>query len=318
MKLNLRKLNKPIQSILFGVAIGDALGVPVEFKSREYLKKYPVFDMQEYGTHHQPKGTWSDDTSLTLCLAESIAEGFDLNKLANKFIAWKNDNYWTAHNWVFDIGAGTRVAIERLEEGVLPESAGPSREQDNGNGSLMRILPLILLTKDLSIEQRYALTSKVSSITHGHIRSVVSCFYYLEFAKYLLEGKNINEAYLISKSEVLRFLKNKELPPSEIGLFNRILFSDLSLVPEDEIQSSGYVIHSLEASIWCLLITDSYEQAVLKAINLGKDTDTTGAITGGLAALYYGFDTLPKSWISIIVKKEAIFELCNRFDNLDI
>jgi ADP-ribosylglycohydrolase len=169
-----------LQTILLATATADALGVPVEFKSRAYLKENPVTDMQEYGTHHQPKGTWSDDTSLMLCLAESMVEGLDVNKLAQKFIAWKNDNLWTPHGWVFDIGIGTRIAIERLENGELPELAGGFDEMDNGNGSLMRILPLILFTKDLEINKRYDWTKKVSSITHAHVRSVMACFYYLE------------------------------------------------------------------------------------------------------------------------------------------
>ena len=128
-----------IQKILYGVATGDALGVPVEFKDREDLKENPVTEMQEYGTYDEPKGTWSDDTSLTLCLAESIVEGLDLQLLANKFIAWKNDNYWTPNGWVFDIGIGTRIAIENLETGIAPELAGGNEDKDNGNGSLMRI-----------------------------------------------------------------------------------------------------------------------------------------------------------------------------------
>ncbi len=110
-----------LQTILIGTAVGDALGVPVEFQPRGYLKANPVIDMREYGTHEQPKGTWSDDTSLMLCLAESMVEGLDINTLAQKFIAWKNDNLWTPHGWVFDIGIGTRIAIERLENGMKPE-----------------------------------------------------------------------------------------------------------------------------------------------------------------------------------------------------
>ena len=175
-----------LKNILFGVAVGDALGVPVEFKNREELKNDPVFGMRSYGTHHQPEGTWSDDTSLTLCLAESILEGLDLQNLALKFIAWKNNNYWTAHGWVFDIGIGTRIAIEQLENGINPEQAGGIGENDNGNGSLMRILPLILYTKELPIAERFQITKQVSSLTHRHIRSIIACFYYLGFDKHII------------------------------------------------------------------------------------------------------------------------------------
>lgn len=299
-----------LQTILLATATADALGVPVEFKSRAYLKENPVTNMQEYGTHHQPKGTWSDDTSLMLCLAESMVEGLDVNKLAQKFIAWKNDNLWTPHGWVFDIGIGTRIAIERLENGELPELAGGFDEMDNGNGSLMRILPLILFTKDLEINKRYEWTKKVSSITHAHVRSVMACFYYLEFAKKILEGKDKFQVYLELQKEITTYFENLEINPLEIQKFNRLLKEDITNIEEDNINSSGYVIDTLEASIWCILTTSSYKEAVLKSVNLGHDTDTTAAVTGGLAGLIYGVDSIPKEWIKVVVRKKCIVNLC--------
>lgn len=301
-----------LQTILLSTAIADALGVPVEFKPRAYLKENPVTDMLEYGTHHQPKGTWSDDTSLMLCLAESIVQGLDINKLAQKFVAWKNDNYWTPHGWVFDIGIGTRIAIERLEKGEIPELAGGFDELDNGNGSLMRILPLIIFTKDLSIEHRFEWTKKVSSLTHAHIRSVLACFYYLEFAKKIIAGKDKWQAYAELQTEFLNYIESIKINPLEIQKFSRLLFDDISKVDEDNIESSGYVIHTMEASIWCLLTTNSYSEAVLKAVNLGKDTDTTGAVTGGLAGLIYGVDSIPKAWLKTLARKEDIINLSKK------
>ena len=301
------------QTILIGTAVGDALGVPLEFQPRGYLKANPVTDMQEYGTHKQPKGTWSDDTSLMLCLAESIVEGLDLNKLAQKFVAWKNDNFWTPHGWVFDIGIGTRVAIERLEEGELPELAGGFEEMDNGNGSLMRILPLILYTKDLEIGQRFEWTKKVSSLTHAHVRSIMACFYYLEFAKKIIKGKDKFEAYIELQTELFQYFQSRKINPLEIQKFNRLLFDDISKVEEDNIKSSGYVIDTLEASIWCILTTDTYKDAVLKAVNLGHDTDTTAAVTGGLSGLIYGFEAIPTEWLNVLARKEDIIRLSTLF-----
>lgn len=303
-----------LQTILIGTAVGDALGVPVEFQPRGYLKANPVTDMCEYGTHEQPKGTWSDDTSLMLCLAESMIEGLDINKLAQKFIAWKNDNLWTPHGWVFDIGIGTRIAIERLEDGMSPELAGGFDEMDNGNGSLMRILPLVLHIKDLDIEQRYDWTKKVSSITHGHVRSVMACFYYLEFAKKIIDGKDKFQAYNELQSEVTIYFESRKINPLEIQKFSRLLFEDISKVEEDNIKSSGYVLHTLEASVWCLLTTNSYKEAVLKAVNLGSDTDTTAAVTGGLSGLYYGIDEIPIDWLYEIARFEDIIELSDRYE----
>ena len=301
-----------LQTILLGTAVADALGVPVEFVPRSVLKENPVTEMQEFGTYNMPKGTWSDDTSLTLCLAESIVEGLDLNKLAQKFIAWKNDNYWTARGWVFDIGIGTRLAIQRLEKGELPEYAGGFEEMENGNGSLMRILPLITFTKDLPIEERYAWTKKVSSLTHAHVRSVMACFYYLEFAKKIMEGIDMGQAYKELQKELLDFFVSKNINPMEINKFNRLLVEDISIIEEQNINSSGYVIDTLEASIWCVLTTKSYKEATLKAVNLGHDTDTTGAVTGGLAALIYGIETISKEWLEVLARKEDIIHLCQK------
>ena len=257
-----------LKSILYGVAVGDALGVPVEFESRDYLIQNPITDMIGFGTHNQPKGTWSDDTSLTLCLAESIVEGFDLQKLANKFIGWRENNLWTANGCVFDIGNGTSLAIDRLANGEKPELAGGFEVSDNGNGSLMRILPLLLLIKDFPVEERFSLTKEISSLTHAHIRSIISCFYYLEFAKQIIEGKDKFQIYQNLKIDITAFLNKLEINKSEISLFNRLLIDDIFQLDEDEIKSSGYVLHSLEACIWCLLITNNYSEATLKAINL--------------------------------------------------
>ena len=131
---------------LFGLCIGDALGVPVEFTSRDDLKEHPVADMIGYGMYNQPPGTWSDDSSLAFCLAESLCNGYDLNDIASKFVAWYYDNHWTPHGEVFDVGNATSEAIERLKIGVAPQKAGSCSEYSNGNGSLMRILPLVFVT----------------------------------------------------------------------------------------------------------------------------------------------------------------------------
>lgn len=303
-----------LQTILLSTATADAFGVPVEFESRKDLQQNPVTDMREFGTYKQPKGTWSDDTSLMLCLAESMVEGLDLQRLAQKFIAWKNDNYWTARGWVFDIGIGTRIAIERLENGTPPELAGGFDEMDNGNGSLMRILPLVLNIKDLDIDQRYEWTKKVSSLTHAHVRSVMACFYYLEFAKKIVEGKDKFQAYTELQSEMITHFEKREIDTLEIQKFSRLLTEDISNLNETDIHSRGYVIYTLEASIWCILTTSNYKEAVLKAVNLGEDTDTTAAVTGGLAGLIYGLESIPKEWLEVLARKVDIIELANRFE----
>lgn len=306
------KKNNNIKAALFGVAVGDALGVPVEFQSREIISNNLVTDMIGYGTYNLPPGTWSDDSSLTFCLAEALTHDFSLNKIGQNFVKWYQENYWTPHGNVFDIGFSTMQAITRLADGEKPELAGGFDETENGNGSLMRILPLLFYILDKPIEERYNITKKVSSISHGHIRSIIACFYYLEFAKQIIEGKGKFEIYKNLQTEVLNYLLNLKINPKEIALFERLLKSNIHNLDENNIQSSGYVIHTLEASIWCLLTTNNYKEAVLKSVNLGIDTDTTGAVTGGLAGLLYGFDDIPKKWVRQIARKKDIENLASR------
>ncbi len=302
-----------LKDLLYGVCVGDALGVPVEFVSRENLKNNPVTKMGSGGVHDQGIGVWSDDSSLTFCLAESIIEGYDIHNLANKFIKWKNDGYWTATGEVFDIGNTTRQSIINLSNGIHPTMAGGIYEIDNGNGSLMRILPLVILLKDLPIEKRFALVKEVSSISHAHNRSVISCFYYLEFALQLMEGKDKFDIYENLKKSVSEFLISNEIYSNELIHFDRLLNGNIYELEEELIQSGGYVIQTLEASIWCLLTTNNYEKAVLKAVNLGGDTDTTAAVTGGLAGLLYGFESIPKTWVASIRKRNKINKLIHDY-----
>lgn len=312
-----RELNLPylVKSALFGVAVGDALGVPVEFKPRSYFKASPVTDLIGYGTYNQPPGTWSDDTSLTLCLAESLQNGFNLQDIATNFVRWEKEAHWAAHGEVFDIGLTTSIALYRIARGIPPEQAGGTDEDSNGNGSLMRILPLLFYIFDKPITERFKLTKQVSSITHAHPSSVVACFYYLEFARLLIQRKDKFEIYNELKSTISIFLETEEELIPELETYERILNDDIFTLEESDILSSGYVVHALEASMWCFLTTDNYKDAVLKAVNLGRDTDTTAAITGGLAGLLYGFDSIPPHWTENIAKSKDIEQLALRLAN---
>lgn len=306
-----------IKSVLLGVAVGDAVGVPYEFRSREIMVKNPATDMVGFGTYNQPPGTFSDDSSLTFCLAEALTHGFDLQEIANNFIKWVKEDYWTAHGEVFDIGIATHEAISNLLNGDSPEVSGGDDEYSNGNGSLMRIAPLLFHLSDKPIQERFELTRLVSGITHRHIRSVVACFFYLEFARLLVEGLEKQDAYKKTQVQVSAFLKTIAIPDSELELFNRILQSDISQEPINTIESSGYVIHTLEASIWCILTAETYQETILKAVSLGKDTDTTAAVTGGLAGLLYGVEGIPDSWLNQLAKRDEIEDLAERMANKD-
>lgn len=306
------KPRNPLKDSLFGAAVGDALGVPAEFEPRLWRKRHPVTGMTGYGTHGQPPGTWSDDSSLTFCLAEALTGELDLNTIATNFKKWLFDHYWTARGEVFDVGNATFDAIHRLAAGMPPERAGSAGEHSNGNGSLMRILPLAFYLMDKPVDERFAIIRNVSSITHRHIRSVIACFYYLEFARRLLEGKDKFFIYKELQVAVSEFLHSISIDPEEIATFDRLLKGKIYELPENQIKSSGYVVDTLEAGIWCLLTTDNYRDAVLRAVNLGEDTDTTGTVTGGLAGLLYGYERIPAEWIEQLARKEDIEDLASR------
>ena len=296
---------------LLGVAVGDALGLPVEFESRARRKADPVTEMTGYGTHGQPKGSWSDDSSLTFCLAESLCKGFDLHDMARRFVRWLDEGYWTPYGEAFDIGGTTLQSVGRLKSGVEPTEAGGRGEYDNGNGSLMRILPVALYFADSSIEDLLRATHQVSSLTHAHPRSQMACGFYNLMVVELLKSSNPLQAYHRAIEQALEAYNSSPFS-EELSHFERLLGGRIHEEPEEAIRSSGYVVHTLEASIWAFLRTASFSEAVLAAVNLGEDTDTTGAVTGGLAGTCYGLEAIPRDWIATLARLPDIMDLAER------
>lgn len=305
-------LEAQLRAALLGLAVGDALGVPVEFQSRAQRKQDPVVTMREYGTHHQPAGTWSDDASLTFCLAQAIADGFTVGLAAEYSRRWFFKKLWTPHGNVFDIGITTREALTRLQADPDLVLAGRTDEYSNGNGSLMRILPLAFYKTDVSLDERFRLIFDVSAITHGHVRAAIACYIYLEVARHLHAGSTPAAAYAQVCADTPQQLEYLLLPASEVAQFDYILSGNLADLPEQIIRSGGYVMHTLEAALWCLLRYDSYPETVLAAVNLGEDTDTTGAVTGGLAGLYYGEAAIPPEWLQVLARRADIEDLAAR------
>jgi len=311
------------RAALLGLAVGDALGVPVEFMPRAARKKDPVKGMRAYGTHHQPAGTWSDDSSLTFCLAETLAQPAgctsepNLTDFAQRSINWLQRAYWTATNDTFDVGNATRAAIDRLQRGVAPSQAGPNSEFDNGNGALMRILPLVFhdtwRAEALDLDAAWALTEAVASVTHGHPRSTLGCFLYLLVARGLLAGLAPAEAYEQMRLLAAPWLETAERVNAEAKPYQWwVLSGDVVQQPEGNISSTGYVVHTLEAALWCLLQHDTYAATVLAAVNMGDDTDTTGAVAGGLAGLAYGEAGIPAEWLQVLARRADIEDLAAR------
>jgi ADP-ribosyl-[dinitrogen reductase] hydrolase len=297
---------------LMGLCVGDALGVPVEFTSRAERIKSPVTTMLGYGTWNQPPGTWSDDSSLSFCLAECLCRGYSLDAIANSFWRWYKEAYWTPRGDVFDIGQTTHTAIMRLKQGVVPHQAGGKVENSNGNGSLMRILPMAYCHRNLTLGELLARVHDVSAITHAHARSQMACGIYISIAVALLEGADLQTAYLQGLQDIQTIYSMREFL-LEKPHFGRIFSGEIAKLPVEEINSGGYVIDTLESSLWCLLNSSSYSEAVLKAVNLGGDTDTTAAVTGGLAGIYYGVENIPKQWMNQIARRQDIIYLAERF-----
>jgi ADP-ribosyl-[dinitrogen reductase] hydrolase len=300
-----------VLSGLMGVCVGDALGVPVEFTSRAERLRSPVTSMQDYGTWDVPAGTWSDDSSLTFCLAECLCDGFSLDAIAQSFWRWYNDNHWTARGEVFDIGNTTFLAITNWKQGALPLEVGEKSERSNGNGSLMRILPMAYCYKILTFSELISRTHQVSCITHAHLRSQMACGIYISIAVGLLEGADPNTAYQQGLKNIESIYSDTKYA-SERSYFARVMSGEIAQLSEESINSSGYVIDTLEASLWCLLNSSSYAEAVLKAVNLGGDTDTTAAVTGGLSGIYYGVKNIPEEWTEQIARKYDIINLAIR------
>jgi len=309
------EIEKLVLDGVIGFAIGDALGVPVEFLSRSKLKEINVRDMLEYGTHYQPIGTWSDDTSTMIAVMDSISKTNEINydDMMQKFCAWYNDAEYTASDKVFDIGIATSESITNFLKGTKATECGPNGFRQNGNGSLMRMFPIAVycLYNNLSEDEEVELINNYSSMTHGHEISKLGCKIYSDYIKGLVNTKSKEEAYLNLIGKDYSKYYSKET----IDVYNRVLKGEIPKLKEDEISSSGFVVHSLEASIWCTLNSSSYEEAVLKAVNLGDDTDTVGAITGSINGVIYGLNSIRKEWKLNLKKINYLYNLCSEFSN---
>ena len=304
---------------IFGLCVADAVGVPFEFCSREELKRTPVTDMCGYGTYHQPPGTWSDDTSMTLCLLDSLTNGLDYTDMMQRFLSWLKNAKYTPYHEVFDVGRTSRAAILRFAEGVPPLQCGGASEQDNGNGALMRILPLAFYLYSrfgadfFRQEEAVSIIHNVAALTHAHKRNQIACGIYLSIAGMLMGGTELPYAFDLGLQRAWQYYSRHEAYAGELAHYGRLCSPQFSGIPVEQIKSGGYVVDTLEAALWCLLNTDNYRDCVLKAVNLGEDTDTVAAAAGGLAGMYYGYGAIPLSWRKKIARADDIAGLCSGF-----
>lgn len=307
----MRDINYNIKSVIFGHAIADALGVPVEFCDRSEVDENPVTDMMGYGTYDYPEGSWSDDTSMSLCTLDSLSRGsIDYKDIMNNFIRWLNDNEYTPTGEAFDVGRTCLKAIIVYAQTKNIETCGRTVEHSNGNGSLMRIHPMTLFLhtkKDLSLDDRIDIIHRTSALTHAHERSKIGCGIY-SFILWELLGNPDKESVFTGLKKAKEYYQNQ----SELNKYDRLFDKTFVLTKREDISSSGYIVSTLEAALWCLLTTNSYSECVLKAVNLGDDTDTVGAVAGGLAGALYGIESIPEKWFNDLKRKDYIEEMCEK------
>lgn len=305
-------LNEKIKAGLLGFAVGDALGVPVEFRERESLEASPITDMREFGTHQKPKGTWSDDTSMTLATMDSIAKmgKVDFDDMMKRFVNWYNNAEYTATDEVFDIGSSTTKALSNYVNRIPPIECGGTDIKENGNGSLMRMLPFAfyISVQEFDEETKRQLIDEASSLTHAHNISKLGCQLYVDYIIELLRGENKLDAY-----QKMLYGNYFSYGGDTLAVYKKTMFGKLPTLERDNIASTGYVADTFEASLWCTLTSSSFEEAVLKAVNLGGDTDTIGAITGSINGLIYGLESIPKPWLDALAKRELLEKTAEDF-----
>ena len=311
---------------IFGVVTGDALGDPVQFESRRQVALHPVTCMRGGGAYSMPAGAWTDDGSMTLALLASICEkqGIDLDDICERFIDWNDNGAYTPFGEAFDQGGCTLASIERYKRTRDPKTCGGRSERDNGNGSLMRILPVCIYCArkeqkgEMSAEKAIEEIHAVSALTHAHARSKIGCGLYGFLVGTILEKKGsapLSDILQEGMERGFSFYEERAEYRQELSHYDRLRdLSALKDTPSEEIRSSGYVVDTLEATVWALLQEETFEKTLLRAVNLGDDADTVGAVTGGLAGLYYGYESIPKEWLLVIPKREKIEVLCRQME----
>jgi ADP-ribosyl-[dinitrogen reductase] hydrolase len=283
---------------LLGLACGDAVGTSVEFRPRGSFP--PVTDMAGGGPFRLAPGQWTDDTSMALCLAQSLIEskGFDARDQMNRYLRWWRTGYLSSTGRCFDIGNTTRAALANFEATGEPFS-GSTAPDTAGNGSLMRLAPVVLYFFP-DAERVTQFSAESSRTTHAASEAVECC---------VLLGHMIAVALSGAPKEVILAAQGVALQNSTVISLQR---GDYSTKPTEKIRGSGYCIESLEAALWCFQHTDGFEAAVLRAVNLGDDADTTAAIVGQLAGAFYGVQGIPQHWLERLHMRKEIETLAAR------
>jgi ADP-ribosyl-[dinitrogen reductase] hydrolase len=292
-----------IEGGLLGLLLGDALGVPYEFHGPEQLPARELLELEPppgFRRAHSgvAPGTWSDDGAQALCLLASLLDRdrLELGDFSDRLVRWLRDGYLAVDGHVFDVGIQTHAALTKLASGVEPERAGPSGERDNGNGALMRVLPLALWHRG-SDEALIEDAMRSSLPTHGHLRSQLCCAVYCLWARRMLEGLELQPAWAAAVGMI------EQVAVRDANGEDELLALDLRREPGG--QGSGYVVDCLHSARLALQ-EDSFEGVVKAAVALGNDTDTTAAVAGGIAGIRFGTEGIPARWRSHLRGRELL------------
>ncbi|WP_314674252.1 ADP-ribosylglycohydrolase family protein [uncultured Solobacterium sp.] len=298
---------------IIGHAVGDAMGFPTEFSKREELLKNPVLEMIDSPDEGQPAGSWSDDTAMEIATIDSFIHKkcFDYKDIMDRWVKWINESEYTSTGVTFDIGRTCLKAIKKYCNGSAPLQCGSTSINENGNGSLMRILPVALYAytrnlDDISIQR---LTDEMSSLTHAHEVSRLGCYIYVQLVICLLKGYEKEDAY-----RYVQDLDYSSYNVNSINLYTRILDGQIEGQILDDIKSTGYIVDTLECVLWIFMNARNYKEAIIASTNIGGDTDTIGAIVGSMAGIYYGIDSIPSKWLDKLQRKEYLVELTSKFE----
>ncbi|MDK2125089.1 ADP-ribosylglycohydrolase family protein [Parachitinimonas caeni] len=296
--MSFSNLQNRFRGCLLGLACGDAVGTTVEFSPRGSFE--PVRDMVGGGPFNLPAGAWTDDTSMALCLAHSLlhCQGFDARDQMNRYTNWQQHGYMSSTGSCFDIGVTIARALQRYQLSGNPFAGVPDPRQA-GNGSLMRLAPVVLYYFDQP-DQLPGMAAESARTTHGAEEVLAATRLFARQLRAALAGQ--------SKDAIVQGLQDEPCPPKVAALAR----GDWRDKAESEIKGSGYVMESLEAALWCFWHTDSFEAAILRAANLGDDADTTAAICGQLAGAYYGVEAIPLPWRQRLVMAQEITALADQ------
>jgi ADP-ribosylglycohydrolase len=298
-------LAERLSGAVWGHLVGDAVGVPYEFRGSDEIGEVRF---GARGTHGRPAGTWSDDGALMLALLASLLErGFDTTDQAIRALAWYRDGAYTpGGEGRFDVGRTTGEALKRFESGTPAEEAGPTDELSGGNGSLMRILPLALVERDAPPSELVEHAHRASRVTHGHARPQVACALYVLIARALLNGDDGRAEVLgTARAELRRLYESGSYPPEYAEALDH-------LESWTERQGRGRVWDSLWSAWDAFAGADSYRETIERAVRYGNDTDTTAAIAGGLAGIRWGIGGIPAEWLSGMRGREIVAPLLAR------